>query len=156
MSPQATARRKPTLDLSGIAPPDNAPSLPRHQAMAAWAERQGSHPWGQPIPASWAALIAPEPAPSRGAEALIGGAVGLVGFAWSIARRTTGRARRIATETITALSHIAAAAGIGHFVGEGPVAQACRVLTFVGLFVLVVRLGWWATKWGAAPIGVTR
>lgn len=156
MSQQAMARRRPTLDLSGAAPPDTAPTLPRHQAMAAWAERQSSHPWGDPIPVSWAALIAPEPGPSRGAEALIGTGTSLVGFGRSIARRSTRRARRMAVEAVTVLSHIAGAAGVGHMVGEGPGAVACRVLTFAGLFLFVCRVGWWLTKWGAAPIGVTR
>lgn len=152
MSPQATRRRGAVLDLGGIAPPNNVPSLPRHQAEAAWAERQGSHTWGAPIPASWAALIAPEPAPSRGAEALIGGAVGLVGFGRSIALRTTRRARRIALEAITVLSHIAGAAGVGHLTGPGLIASICRLLTVAGLFVFICRAGWWLTKWGA-PTG---
>lgn len=146
-------RRRPALDLSGSAPPDTAPALPRHQAMAAWAARQGSHTWGDPIPASWAALIAPEPGPSRGAVALIGTGTSLVGFGRMVARRSTRRARRMAAEIITGLSHVAGAAGVGHLAGPGLVATTCRVLTFLGLFILVCRVGWWATKWGAAPIG---
>ncbi len=124
--------------------------------MAAWAERQGSHTWGDPIPASWAALIAPEPGPSCGAAALVGTGVGLVGFGRALARRSTRRARRMAAEIITGLSHVAGAAGVGHLAGPGLIATTCRVLTFVGLFILICRACWRLTKWGAAPIGETR